>query len=517
MSHHLAILMALMVSTVCATDYHVGPTQTFTNINDVPLESLGAGDTLYIHYRSTPYREKFVLCAVGTSTSPLVVTGVPEVGTGKLPMIDASGATTRQSLDYWSEQRCAIKIGGSSAPSCTRAEWVRVENLDIYGAVGSNTFTDDGGTSTAYADNAASIYLEHGKNIEIRGCAIHGSGNGLFVAKGVSGAWTTNVTVAGNRIYGNGVVGSFYEHNTYTEAVGITYEGNWFGPLCAGCLGNNLKDRSAGTVVRYNWFDGGNRQMDLVDGGAEFAMMASYMDTYVYGNVITELTDDGNRQHIHFGFDGNPVQGRGTLHVYYNTFVSERTGRTTLVRLSSAAQTANFYNNVIYTTAAANELEILADALGTALLDGNWVRAGFVNSFAGAAAVTEQNTVNPSPPETVPVNVTTMKPVTALPGVVSVPAAVWTAHPVTQTHGGMTRTSLTDMGAYPYAQLPPPPPPVSSPPPPPVAMCPCVYNGFVVRPTRVIFGRMRYPPDLEPYCSQSSETLPYVVTCECPC
>ena len=29
--------------------------------------------------------------------------------------------------------------------------------------------------------------------------------------------------------------------------------------------GNNLKDRSIGTVVRYNWIESGNRQLDLVD------------------------------------------------------------------------------------------------------------------------------------------------------------------------------------------------------------------------------------------------------------
>ena len=59
--------------------------------------------------------------------------------------------------------------------------------------------------------------------------------------------------------------GSIYEHNAYTEALGIVYQFNHFGPLCASCLGNNLKDRSAGTVVRYNWIEGGNRQLDLVE------------------------------------------------------------------------------------------------------------------------------------------------------------------------------------------------------------------------------------------------------------
>ena len=65
---------------------------------------------------------------------------------------------------------------------------------------------------------------------------------------------TQNILVERNWIYDNGIEGSYYEHNTYTAAIGITYQFNRMGKLRDGCGGNNLKDRSAGTVIRYNYF-----------------------------------------------------------------------------------------------------------------------------------------------------------------------------------------------------------------------------------------------------------------------
>ena len=97
----------------------------------------------------------------------------------------------------------------------------------------------------------------------IRNCIISDSGNGLFVA--ASDGATRDIRIEKNWIVGNGNDGSIYEHNTYTAAIGIVYDDNRFGPLRAGAGGNNLKDRSAGLVVRYNWIESGNRQLDLVD------------------------------------------------------------------------------------------------------------------------------------------------------------------------------------------------------------------------------------------------------------
>jgi hypothetical protein len=92
----------------------------------------------------------------------------------------------------------------------------------------------------------------------IRNCILRDSGNGLFI--GAYDGETEDILVEGNWIYDNGIEGSIYEHNTYTAAIGITYQYNRFGPLRGTAGGNNLKDRSAGLVVRWNWLERGNRK-----------------------------------------------------------------------------------------------------------------------------------------------------------------------------------------------------------------------------------------------------------------
>ena len=75
----------------------------------------------------------------------------------------------------------------------------------------------------------------------MRNCALHDCGNGFFAS-----SQSSDVIVEGCQIYDNGIEGSIYEHNNYTEARGIIFQFNHFGPLRTGCPGNNLKDRSAG-------------------------------------------------------------------------------------------------------------------------------------------------------------------------------------------------------------------------------------------------------------------------------
>src|SRR4029079_19221338 len=151
-------------------------------------------------------------------------------------------------------------------------------------------------------------------------------GNGFFCA-----SQTSDLLVEGCRIDDNGNSGSIFEHNNYTEALGITFQYNWFGHLKSGAGGNNLKDRSAGCVVRYNWIEGGNRQLDLVESDyPELTGDPRYHETFVYGNVLLETGDDGNSQVVHYGGDGGATETyrKGTLHLYANTVVSLRTGNT---------------------------------------------------------------------------------------------------------------------------------------------------------------------------------------------
>jgi len=386
-------LVALAAAPVSATTYDVGPGQPLAAIGDAPWATLQPGDVVRIHWRAEPYREKWVIGRSGTEQAPIVVEGVLGPG-GERPIVSGDGATTPAPLNFWNEARGVIKVGGSNVPDSELAAWVVIENLDVRSAHQAYSFTDDSGAAQSYAQNAAAIFVEAAQHVVIRNCVISDSGNGLFVA--ASDGATRDVRIERNWIVGNGNVGSIYEHNTYTAAIGIVYEGNRFGPLRPGAGGNNLKDRSAGLVVRYNWIEGGNRELDLVDAEDSDVIVndPSYRDTYVYGNVLIEPDDSGNRQIVHYGGDsGNEaIYRKGRLHFFHNTVVSTRAGRTTLLRLSTNDESADVVDNVIWMQAGGDQLELLAE-FGDLLLSHNWIEPGFVDAFGGlGGTITDDGT-----------------------------------------------------------------------------------------------------------------------------
>lgn len=375
-------MVVLVASIAQATTYEVGPGKPLANVGDVPWEALAAGDTVLIHARPMPYREKWVISRAGTASAPITVRGVPDAS-GNLPVISGDGATTRLQLDYTNEVRGVIKIGTASPD--VLPQYIVVENLDVRSARPGYTFTDDAGTAgVAYAANAAAIYVERGQHLIIRGCTLHDAGNGLFI--GIFNGDTQDVLVDGNYIYDNGNVGSAFEHNNYTAAVGITFQRNRFGPLRPGCNGNALKDRSIGTVIRYNWIESGNRQLDLVDAEDDPSLITDprYRTTFVYGNVLIEPEGAGNSQIVHYGGDSGDtsIYRKGVLHFFHNTVVSTRTGNTTLLRLSTNEETADVRDNVVYVSAPGDRLALL-DSAGTLELRSNWLKTGFVASHSG--------------------------------------------------------------------------------------------------------------------------------------
>ncbi len=375
----LPILLFLCSGTaaVRGTVYDVGPGQALTRIADVPWATLNAGDTVRIHWKEEPYLEKWVLCRSGTEEAPIRVQGVSN-RFGEPPVIDGDGALTPAGLNFWNEGRGVLKIGGANTPPDTLPSWIVIENLEIRGGRPPYTYTGDDGGVHSYSDNAAAIYVEKARHLTIRNCVLHDCGNGLFI--GAFDGDTRDILVEGCTIYDNGIEGSYYEHNNYTEADGIVFQFNRFGPLRAGCGGNNLKDRSAGTVVRYNWIEGGNRQLDLVDSDI-LDGLTSYRETWVYGNILVEPGDEGNSQIVHYGGDsGDPsVYRKGTLYFFHNTVVSRRSGNTTLFRLSTNDEKADCRNNIVYVTAGGSRLAML-DGSGVLELRNDWFRTAWVDT-----------------------------------------------------------------------------------------------------------------------------------------
>lgn len=381
-THMRPWLLIFSAATLFAADYEVGPGMPLQSIGAVPWATLQPGDRVWIYWRPEPYREKWVICRQGTAAAPIYVSGVPGPE-GQLPIIDGENATTAPGLDFWNDNRAVIKIGGATVPADTMPRHIVIEDLDVRNAYRAFSFTDEVNRRLTYNSNAAAIYVEKGEDIIIRRCRISGSGNGLFVASG-DAALSRRILIEANDIRGNGNPGSTFEHNTYTAAVGIEYRYNRFGPLRPGANGSNLKDRSAGLVVRQNWIEGGNRQLDLVEGDDTEGVWndPSYRETRVIGNVLIENVNDGNRQMVHYGGDNqNPALYRkGTLIFWFNTLVSRRTDRTTWFRLSTNDERADARYNVFYPVAAGNTASWL-DTAGILELRLNWTKPAHRASF----------------------------------------------------------------------------------------------------------------------------------------
>ena len=400
-----ASVVLLLPAAASALTFEVGPGKQYTNVGDVPWESLNAGDTVLIYHRATPYKEKFVLARVGTPSQPITVRGV--LGPlGERPILDGNGATTRAQLSYPSRVRGVIKIGSSNVPfadgTTVMPQWLVIENLEIRGARPPNTFTAPDGSTETYTSPASSIYVEFGENITVRNCDIHDNGNGFFAFSSNTIA-SRNILLEGNYIHDNGNSGSLFEHNIYVEAIGVTYQYNHFGPPLPGAGGNNIKDRSAGLVVRYNWIEGANRQLDLVNAEDSSIVRAdpSYRFTHVYGNVIIEHPNSGNNDIVFYGGDTGSAQKfrKGTLYFYNNTVVSDRTDNTRLFRMATNDESTDARNNIAYVTAAGANLQLL-DNFGRLTLTQNWFKTGYtpfvVNHPKGT--ITDNGTVTGSSP-----------------------------------------------------------------------------------------------------------------------
>ena len=106
------IVFVLFKIHTWAADYHVGPGQMLVNITDVPWATLQPGDRVFIHWRATPYQEKWVINRQGTPIARIEIIGVNGPN-GQQPIIEGQGASTVMGLNYWNENRGVIKIGGS--------------------------------------------------------------------------------------------------------------------------------------------------------------------------------------------------------------------------------------------------------------------------------------------------------------------------------------------------------------------------------------------------------------------
>lgn len=275
--------------------YEIGPGKDFEHISDFPWENLKAGDTVYIYWREEPYREKIGIFAEGTDGAPITIHGVPGPK-GQLPVIDGDNAVTRVAPGFklnGPAGRTLIRLGEPNRP----AGHIILENLEVTNAHRDKSYVSnpDANTKKNYDKNANGIWIDNGHHITIRNNLIHNNGNGVFISSwngigyydGYFDPWddssvkdigklfesyhdyvSDSVLVQGNTFRDNGVVNSIFEHHAYSAGLNTIYEYNRFEPLLnedlpytmkgntvvhAKTPGYGLKDRGAGTVIRYNY------------------------------------------------------------------------------------------------------------------------------------------------------------------------------------------------------------------------------------------------------------------------
>ncbi len=329
-------------ATACSTaltgshaTYNVGPGLSYTELTDVPWLRLQAGDVVNIYYRSTPYRTKFGLRAQGTASAPVVINGVTDSACNR-PEISGANAATAVDSQAISFGKDIQPLGLIQIYRLSTDPWdtftpdhITIQNLKLTGAKNGNTFTNQAGVATSYDNFSAAIYAVRVHNLTVENCEITGNGVGVFTnTKGdAPDGYSANVIIRRNLIYLNGNVGRQTEHNLYVQARRALYEGNFIGQAYGG---SSLKDRSSGTVIRYNKILASARALDLVETEEEtytnLQQDPLYQHAWVYGNIIVNdyKAPAGYAVNlVHWSYDNTLSRSRsGTLFFYGNTLTS---------------------------------------------------------------------------------------------------------------------------------------------------------------------------------------------------
>ena len=372
--------------------YDVGTGKTYPEPDTVPWCALVAGDVVNIYWRATPYRWKFALRGSGTQAAPIVVNGVTD-SSGHRPKFDFNGARTASGCNscgannifdttsQWSlEDYAGILLrGGVNDDYGYKPKWIVIKNLEMSGAKNENSFLNLSGVSTRYAGSAG-IWLQPSADVVLENNVVYDHDWGIFtMAKDDTFLEACErITIRNSRVYGNGVVGSYTQHNVYIQTTNPLVEGNYFGVLRPGAAGSSYKSRCSGEIFRYNYVEASARAIDWVeaeDQGGEpgstapgIATQSDYGTDYAYGNIIVNDCSLGNcaANPIHYGGDNCGEQDdvstlfvqspyspyRSHLYFFNNTVVSRISQadsyRVTVFQPSLRNTTIEAWNNVFY-------------------------------------------------------------------------------------------------------------------------------------------------------------------------
>ena len=416
----LTHFLLFTITSFAQTTYHVGPTYPKTKLNQVPWNTLGAGDVVNIHYDVNPYKEKFLISTSGTLANPIKIIGIAGPN-GEKPIIDGDHANAISGQICYSATQpyglIFIEPGLDANGNCPMGAYgpiphdIIIDGLEIRNAHPTSTYSVDGGSQVNYSSFSCGIYAERVQNLTVRNCNFNHCGLGLFInSKYGTHALSKNILIEKNYFTQNGVVGDGHDHNSYVEAENVIYQYNFYDHLVWGSYGASLKDRSAGNIIRYNWIvasDGHAIQIPEAQGGLGYLdQLPSYKQTFVYGNVIFNGIKGAARIVRYGGDQGIYANYRqGTLYFYNNTVINEGNKygvpdarwQTSLFLLADSGEVGNVpisdkvdcRNNVIYNTVATSGQNpstfclMSTDLTGMVNMTNNWLSPGIVDFYTG--------------------------------------------------------------------------------------------------------------------------------------
>lgn len=294
-----------------STEYHVGPGQTYAEPDDVPWLTLQPGDQVFIHHRPTPYKRIVFVGVRGAWDKWITIQGVKGAN-GERPVFDGDGAVLRSdaathmgyNTQYLTNTAMFViaKPQGVGVVNGYKPGYIHITGIEFRNCKQGYNFTSYNGANTGWSDFVAGIYAVPVEHLAITDCKFENNSMGVFInSLSLEPSQSRWILIRNNHFKGNGLTGQAHVHNAYTEGVGIIYEYNYFDSPVAGTAGDNIKERSAGNIFRYNYIRNGTNLISLRDPQSNGAHEDAQVDTqgvklsnlsFIYSNIF--LVDAGH-------------------------------------------------------------------------------------------------------------------------------------------------------------------------------------------------------------------------------
>jgi hypothetical protein len=308
----------------------VGPTRTYLTPKDVPWLKLMPCDQVLIDYRAEPYRDMLFIASRGEKNKYITVKGLPGPN-GERPVFDGANAVTATNVAMGAvyDGKAMISIAppdrSVGAAYGYKPGYLHITGLNIKNARAASRYTNLSRAVVNWPVFSSGIYAIGAEHLAITNCELADNGLGIFVNSINGEAYQSRwLLISGNYFHNNGESGNASMHNAYTEAIGTIYEFNYFGQPVSGTAGDNVKERSAGVIFRYNYLEGGVYGLSLRDPQSNGDHEALAKDTqgdlltkhaFVYSNIL-RLRGSSDTMIGH----GDGAYGDGKQHRHGNLF-----------------------------------------------------------------------------------------------------------------------------------------------------------------------------------------------------